>query len=67
MKTANVKQEMTNLNLKRKPISFSMNVPEWYKNISIDKKCEIVETLAEKLKNEPVLTEAEKEELITIE
>jgi len=54
-------------NLKKEPIYFSMNVPDWYMNLSsLDDKCKIIEDLAEELKNEPPITEEQMKELITL-
>jgi hypothetical protein len=52
---------------KKTHIRFSMNVPDWFKNIpTVEEKCEIVEDLAAELKDEPSISQEQRKELFTI-
>jgi hypothetical protein len=57
---------MPQLNEKKQPIYFSMNVPDWFMNMpSVEKKCKIIEDLAAELKDEPPISEEQRKELFS--
>jgi len=45
------------------PVYFSMNVPDWFMNIPVEKKCQVVEDLALKLRGQGPISDSEMDEL----
>jgi hypothetical protein len=60
------KMEPTN-NVERKPIYFSMNVPDWFMNIpSVEEKCAVIEDLEAKLRDVPPISEEQRKKLFKL-
>jgi len=51
----------------KKPIYFSMNMPNWFMNKNVNEKCDIVESLADQLKAKTPITPQQSKELFSIE
>jgi hypothetical protein len=51
----------------KKYIYFSMNMPNWFMNKDAKEKCEIVEALADRLKDKTPITPQQSKELFSID
>ena len=51
----------------KKHIYFSMNMPNWLVNKTVDEKCEIVTALADQLKDEEPISPQQKSKLFSID
>jgi len=51
----------------KKPIYFSMSMPNWFMNKSADEKCDIVNALAEQLKDVEPISPQQRKELFSID